>query len=121
MAASKLRFIVEQTPVLEMQIMQPDSGFFVCLKRKSNAQATIRKAENNKNIQLVLDPHLNDLKKYLEYDESLNERNSRNLLPSLDELKSDVLSERNAIFFSGKYKDVSHYIESNPLRCSSSL
>lgn len=207
MPAARLSFIANQTPVLAfLEIVQPDSGFFLCLKRKSNAQKTIillsnaickgmnvpfdenvkclcenvvaeenfwnqylkyltesiasppkdgtsksqndvaenyeeiwqcltelcqailnheirlRKsflkkvfqlAENNKNNYLVLDIWLTNLKKCLEHEKSLVEdlRNSRNLYPSLDELKSDTLAPRNSTIFNGKYKDVEQYLD----------
>ncbi|XP_037031769.1 uncharacterized protein LOC119071146 [Bradysia coprophila] len=198
MSTSKLRLITEQTPVVAfLEILQPDSGFFQCLKRKSNSLATIlllakaicngcrvpfdesvkclcdflvdeqnfwnqcikyltestylptkarsqndatisdgmeiwndvislcrtivnheirvRKTflkqviqliENNKNDLLLLDQHMIELNTFLHYEQP---RSSRNLLPSLEEIKSGNLSERNVTFFNGKYKDISQY------------
>lgn len=206
MTAIKLRYIVEQTPVIAfVEILDPKSGFFLCLKRKSNALDTIlllskaicnvcrvpfdesvkclcelivaeqdfwnrctkfltdstssfdgpkkpskskskndgmiddnieiwqcvtalcqaitnheiqldkkflktaiQLIENNKNIQLTLDDHLCDLKKCVEHKQ---QRNSRNVCPSLDELTSDVLSPRNSLMFNGIYKDVAQYMD----------
>lgn len=64
--------------------------------------------ENNGNDLLVLDQHLIDLKTFLHYEQP---RSSRNLLPSLEEIKSGILSERNVTYFSGKYKDISQYTD----------
>lgn len=42
MSATTLCYIVDQTPVVAfLEILHPDSGFGACLKRVSNAQATI--------------------------------------------------------------------------------
>ncbi|KAG4070493.1 hypothetical protein HA402_005725 [Bradysia odoriphaga] len=73
---------------------------------KTFLKQAIQLIENNKNDLLVLDQHIIDLNTFLHYEQP---RSSRNLLPSLDEIKSGNLSERNVPSFNGKYRDIPQY------------
>lgn len=81
--------------------------------QKSFLKKAIQLAEDNKNSHLVLDVYLTVLKKCWEYEKSLKDdaKSSRNLFPTLDELKSDTLAPRNSTIFNGKYKNVSQYLD----------
>lgn len=85
----------------------------------------IQLIENNENDQLILDQHLIDFTMFLRYEQPTS---SRHLLPSLKEIKSFNVGERNLTFFNEKYNDISHYMDIHlallrvdfllPIRCT---
>lgn len=79
--------------------------------RKSFLKNVVQLAENNQNIDLEIEPFLQQLKSIQEELLKLKEQvDHREIFPTLDELKSSDTELLNPNIVKGQYRDVAHYL-----------